>query len=155
MSVDRIIRHARSFTRLRRSDLEGHSIPHDPAEESFVDLERAVRDYFTGPPGTCSTCRSCSAPIFWIETKNGRRMPLDHSPIQAVNAEGEVIRVHLSHFATCPQGAEWSRKAREEEPEPQPCGAQVRRSGLSVGPCARPADHEGSCQTGPELARSS
>ena len=42
-----------------------------------------------------SKCRSCGATIFWVETKNGKKMP--------INADG------VSHFATCPQAETWRR----------------------------------------------
>lgn len=43
-------------------------------------------------------CRSCSAEVMWCITPAGRRAPVD--------------RDGTSHFATCPQGREWSRKGR-------------------------------------------
>lgn len=74
-------------------------------------------------------CRSCSAPVIWVETeataeKPGRLMPLDADPDQptrALRVEGgnivfvggqnprgaPIVRyakngMHRSHFATCP-----------------------------------------------------
>ena len=43
-----------------------------------------------------SPCRGCGAPIYWIETANKRRMP--------VNADG------TSHFISCPKSGEFRRK---------------------------------------------
>lgn len=43
-------------------------------------------------------CRSCKAPIFWVRTAGGKPMP--------VNPDG------TTHFATCPEGKEWSGSSR-------------------------------------------
>lgn len=54
---------------------------------------------FDIPPGTPErTCSepSCRAPIFWIVTAAGKRMP--------VNADG------TSHFATCPKAKEFRKR---------------------------------------------
>lgn len=53
---------------------------------------------FDIPPNTpARQCKSCEATIYWIETVNRRRMP--------VNPDG------TSHFATCPN-ADRHRKVR-------------------------------------------
>lgn len=75
-----------------------------------------------------SRCRSCGAPVLWIRTAAGRRMPLDadswwiapdtEGGELGLNAEGEAVRGHslpgeapgavlvrTSHFATCPNAA--------------------------------------------------
>lgn len=78
-----------------------------------------------------STCRSCKAPIVWVETeakpgKPGRKMPLDAAPTDMTKARVDpdgnirfsgqrtgdgtpIVRyvpkgagMHVSHFATCP-----------------------------------------------------
>jgi len=48
--------------------------------------------------GNPSTCRSCDAPIWWILTKNNKKMPLNNDL--------------TSHFSSCPQSREW-RKNRQ------------------------------------------
>jgi hypothetical protein len=51
---------------------------------------------FEIPAGTQgSGCKSCGAPIYWIVTPSGKRMPC--------NPDG------VSHFATCPHAAEHRR----------------------------------------------
>lgn len=68
------------------------------------------------------TCRSCSAPIEWAETIRGKRMPFD-PPIVSVRSQGSVLAegdgrvvedvdtsITSSHFVTCPQGKDWSRR---------------------------------------------
>jgi len=70
-------------------------------------------------------CRSCGAPILWVVTvASGKRMPLDAEPGPAGNLvllTGGRARaaepddrppLHTSHFATCPQAAEWRGKKR-------------------------------------------
>ena len=75
-----------------------------------------------------ATCRSCSAPIVWAITQEGRRMPLDAEPAREGNVllypdgtcralrADEVIggaigeHLHRSHFATCPEAAEHRRR---------------------------------------------
>lgn len=64
--------------------------------------ERKPPVSFKVPGGTPLTrCVSCHAPIFWIVTDGGKRMPVD--------AES-----HESHFATCPHAAE-HRKPRKKK----------------------------------------
>jgi hypothetical protein len=68
--------------------------------------------FFEVPPKTRETaCRSCEAPIYWIVTTAGKRMPVDceaneecHPPTDHGPGLG------LSHFATCPQGNTWRRE---------------------------------------------
>jgi len=59
-----------------------------------------------------SLCKSCRAPLTWCETVNGKKMPLDATAFKAVQVKegiGEVIDVHMPHWATCP-GADTFRK---------------------------------------------
>jgi len=51
---------------------------------------------FPIPPSTPQrACRSCTRPIYWIETRTGKRMPVD--------PDG------TSHFATCEHGDQWRK----------------------------------------------
>lgn len=73
-------------------------------------------------------CRSCDAPVIWVVTTNGKRMPVDADPVVAARGfrlddevEGEVPlatftqtpaqdeRLYLSHFATCPNADQHRR----------------------------------------------
>jgi hypothetical protein len=54
-----------------------------------------------------STCRSCQQPIAWVQTASGARMPLDLARVE----QRDDVTMALNHFATCPQGAAWSKKA--------------------------------------------
>lgn len=46
-------------------------------------------------------CRGCQAQILWT-TARGRRMPLDPKPVTAVDSDGELHTVRVSHLDTCP-----------------------------------------------------
>ncbi|QOR55379.1 MAG: hypothetical protein SHS37scaffold145_30 [Phage 71_18] len=69
-----------------------------------------------------TTCRRCPAPIRWVLTENGKRMPVDLDPspqgnvrisregvahvltkdeLAAVDPEADEL-LYLSHFVTCP-----------------------------------------------------
>ncbi len=65
-------------------------------------------------------CRSCSAPIRWVYTAKGRRIPLDPKPtrdgnivLRGIGPIAQIIPGHgpadpplyISHFATCPYAA--------------------------------------------------
>lgn len=85
-----------------------------------------------------NTCRSCGAPIRWITTEHGRKMPVDEEPMQGIEEPRGAYTVFLdsgactrirrflpgepryeqitvegrqSHFATCPESKTW-RKGR-------------------------------------------
>lgn len=84
-----------------------------------------------------STCRSCKAPVVWVQTeatekKAGRNMPLDADPENTARAlvvpDGNIVFIgkttgdgtpivryvkggkHRSHFATCPNAKEHRRR---------------------------------------------
>ena len=67
-----------------------------------------------------STCRGCGKEIiFGIEPETGRSIPLDPRPpvyrIRQVGANVEAIRERMalvSHFATCPKAAQFSKRRR-------------------------------------------
>lgn len=59
-----------------------------------------------------SQCRSCKAPVIWIKTRSGRRMPLDAKPEKRIVVNGEYAEVtdtYVSHFVTCPNASEHRR----------------------------------------------
>lgn len=72
-------------------------------------------------------CRSCGASIIWATTEHGvGRMPVDVEPVAGGNLELDELAGHtavrvvtpepdveryVSHFATCPQSAEWRKPA--------------------------------------------
>lgn len=74
------------------------------------------------------TCRSCGAAIVWTVTDAGKRMPVDVIPREwptgriVLRVLGSVVQssvarerpeegnCYVSHYATCPQAANWRRK---------------------------------------------
>jgi hypothetical protein len=70
-------------------------------------------------------CRSGGAEIVWAKTAKGKFMPLDAAPVKGgklalvegermthiVAADPEAEEGYVSHYATCPQAAQW-RKAK-------------------------------------------
>jgi hypothetical protein len=80
-------------------------------------------------------CRSCDAPMFWAETVNGKRIPIDAVPVHDGNiriiqrpnliplavyqTQIETFKhwpkiasaeTYVSHFATCPQRDSWRKR---------------------------------------------
>lgn len=59
-------------------------------------------------------CRGCSAPIIWVQTKTGARMPINTDfevkGTLFVGVEMIEIEPRFSHFATCPKAQEFHRK---------------------------------------------
>ena len=60
-------------------------------EELGVQIVKLVRD-----AGEAGSCKSCGASIFWLTTKAGKSMPVNH--------DGR------SHFATCPNAQQHRKK---------------------------------------------
>jgi len=71
-----------------------------------------------------SRCKSCGAPIEWVQTIKGHNMPLDPEPVAGGNIEltvaglaytvppdPDVIR-SVSHFVTCPEAKSHRRRKR-------------------------------------------
>lgn len=90
----------RLFAQVRAQEFEGVAervrrflIGADPGDE---EREAPKGPLFEIPAGATSTpCRSCGAPVYWVTTRRGKKMP--------VNADG------TSHFASCPQAGKWRR----------------------------------------------
>jgi hypothetical protein len=80
-----------------------------------------------------SACRSCRAPLVWVRSEDGNKMPLDAEPyvgdepgglfVLRDGSYGETVALavppdafpdeplYRTHFATCPNADEW-RKPR-------------------------------------------
>lgn len=77
-----------------------------------------------------SECRSCQAPIVWVITEKGRKMPVDVAPsddgrfrkvrveangdklvhfVKDSEMEANTAKLYASHFQTCPEAKEWKR----------------------------------------------
>ena len=57
----------------------------------------------------CRSCRSCSAPIIWLKTKNFKKIPVDYDSVEGMEMMFEPGK-HVSHFATCPNASKHRRK---------------------------------------------
>jgi len=86
-----------------------------------------------------TACRSCGAPVWWVLSTTGKRLPLDAEPSPAgtvmVHGGGEEeaapvgevltgdrltraramvergdLALYVSHFATCPHADDWRRR---------------------------------------------
>ena len=55
-------------------------------------------------------CRSCHAPLVWMQTTRGKNIPVEPDDI---DADDELFdpRKHQAHFSTCPN-ADQHRRAR-------------------------------------------
>lgn len=86
-----------------------------------------------------ATCGSCGAPVVWVRTPSGARMPLDPMPLPDrdlapslvakhhdecrviatvdLDAAREWLRagwtLHRSHFSTCPNASQHRRRRRQ------------------------------------------
>lgn len=71
-------------------------------------------------------CRSCRAPMVWVQTEAGKRTPIDPEPVAGGNIiikdrtqdppvvayvkPDQKIKRFVSHFSTCPQSKSWRKK---------------------------------------------
>lgn len=74
------------------------------------------------PQEALGTCRSCHAPVIWVLTERGRRMPLDREETmergallfviddKGVSHRSQTGRGYRSHFSTCPDAAQWRKE---------------------------------------------
>ncbi len=99
--IDKILMAARIAT---QTDADPTTL--DARRAAFRALVRLVDDYFSAGRSDAH-CRACRAPIIWTKTAAGKNAPLDAVPITGMDADGEMRRVYLSHFATCPAAAEF------------------------------------------------
>lgn len=63
-----------------------------------------------------SQCRSCKAPIVWVQTASGARMPLDLGTVE----HRDGMDMAQTHFALCPQGKAWSKRPTYHGPTGDP-----------------------------------
>lgn len=87
------------------------------------------------PLPVCDLCRSCRAPVRWVETRQGKRMPINAEPTHSgtlvlyrrAGSDGQpvggwIVRrawpfdapdepLYTSHFATCPNADAWRQTA--------------------------------------------
>lgn len=69
-------------------------------------------------------CRSCGAPVVWVETVRGTRIPFN-PPLAIARTQETLLAgddtrtiehvdsaVSTSHFATCPDATQWRKTKR-------------------------------------------
>jgi hypothetical protein len=66
---------------------------------------------------TANQCRGCQADIFWFETLNGKRMPMNAGAVSRKSEFDATTRRTIlyfssedSHWATCPARARFARR---------------------------------------------
>ncbi|MBT8453900.1 MAG: hypothetical protein KJO40_18205 [Deltaproteobacteria bacterium] len=59
-------------------------------------------------------CKSCGAEIRWIKTTAGNPMPCNQEQQTFVTPDGQTLRGHVPHWATCPHSKQWKRGAQRE-----------------------------------------
>lgn len=75
-----------------------------------------------------TACKSCQAPVTWLHTESGLRIPVDVQPVADGNIRiiGDVAHVvgatidllddtddgtrYVSHFVSCESAAEWRKR---------------------------------------------
>lgn len=65
-----------------------------------------------------STCQACGAPIKWIVTKKGKKMPVDLKARRfyvITNGMPVQMQGHEPHFATCPYADRFRKKKKAPE----------------------------------------
>lgn len=101
----------------------------------------------TAPGG--STCKGCGAPIEWVLTTGGKKMPVDPEPITVVLQVGKavegaeafrVVTGRQSHFASCPNADAFRKRRR---PDASGLGRQCDNCDAWVNPRQRGAVYVG------------
>ena len=56
-------------------------------------------------------CKGCGAKIEWVKMVSGKKMPLDkaQSMVQVKEGIGQVIQVHMPHWATCSKAKDFKK----------------------------------------------
>lgn len=73
-------------------------------------LLRRTKMIETTKESRCRSCKSCSAAIIWMKTKNDKTIPVDYESVDGMELIFEPGK-HVAHFATCPN-ANKHRKRR-------------------------------------------
>jgi len=67
-----------------------------------------------------TTCRSCGAPVRWVQDGYGKNQILDEKPekrwvFNASTGVWSIEDTYVSHFATCPDAEKWRRNAGKKD----------------------------------------
>lgn len=104
-SIQRVAELVRDEATAAGRDADGYRVNNSHLSRLARDLMRKypeLDDFFEIRElrPTTGSCRSCGATVRWVETKAGKKMPVD--------ADG------TSHFATCPDSNEWRRSRKPD-----------------------------------------
>lgn len=92
-------------------DIEADSYGSDPCRAAAEQLrglaQRADGDPLPGDGATCAGPQ-CGRPIVWV-VLGGKPHPCDPSIRAVITEEGRVVRGRESHYATCPNAADFRR----------------------------------------------
>ena len=59
-------------------------------------------------------CKGCGEEIEWIETTEGKRMPVNPGKVVVVTQDGKVVTGQVPHWATCPRAEDFRKKGAKE-----------------------------------------
>jgi len=59
-------------------------------------------------------CKGCGEEIEWIETKEGKKMPVNPGKVVVVTQDGRVVTGQVPHWSTCPRAADFRKKGAKE-----------------------------------------
>lgn len=60
-----------------------------------------------------ATCNGCGAEIFWVETANKKRMPLETTKRTITTEDGKTYSGYEAHHAYCPKANQFRRARRK------------------------------------------
>lgn len=83
----------------------------DFCPQAFDSVQRRAIHQSTHKPLAWRTvpCKSCGAPMVWLFTVGGSRMPVDAGTVLQLDEIFDIDR-HKSHFATCPNADKHRRR---------------------------------------------
>jgi hypothetical protein len=55
-------------------------------------------------------CKGCGEKIEWIETTNGKKMPVNPGKVMLVLSNGQVVTGQVPHWSTCVRAADFKKK---------------------------------------------
>lgn len=97
----------------------------NPKERTVMPKNTSSQQQGKIPAEILSACKGCGEKIVWGRDEKGSLIPLDPRPptYALVIHDNEVrltrSRAYVSHFATCPNASEFSRRAVKQQEETQ------------------------------------
>ncbi len=56
-----------------------------------------------------SFCKGCGVEIDWVQTANGKKVPVEKKRLNVVTDQGQVVVGRVSHFSTCPMADQFRK----------------------------------------------